>query len=108
MPVTTEAAWSIVTAVNDYTVGYVIRMSAQRRAVPADLRAAGNWTSVVNAYLTERATRPGDALFCGPTGDRLSRDALEHRLAIHLTTAAASCPSIADKPRRIWQSLKSH
>jgi len=53
--------------------------------------------TVISGYLTERATRPGDALFCGPTGGQLSRDALEHRLAIHLTTAAASCPSIAEK-----------
>jgi integrase/recombinase XerD len=53
--------------------------------------------AVMSAYLTERSTRPGQALFCGPGGDHLSRDALEHRLAIHLPTAAASCPSIADK-----------
>jgi integrase/recombinase XerD len=53
--------------------------------------------SVMSAYLTERATKPGEALFCGPTGGRLSRDAVEHRLAIHLATAAPSCPSIADK-----------
>jgi AcrR family transcriptional regulator len=65
LSVTTEAAWGIVTAVNDYTVGYVIRMSAQRRAVPADLRAAGNWTSVVNTYLTERA-ESGDYPHVGP------------------------------------------
>ncbi|SOK27368.1 Tyrosine recombinase XerD [Mycobacterium simulans] len=53
--------------------------------------------AVMSGYLTERATHPGDALFCGPTGGQLSRDALEHRLAIHLTTAAANCPSIAEK-----------
>ncbi len=36
--------------------------------------------SVMTAYLAERTTRPGTALFCGPRGQRLSRDALEHRL----------------------------
>ncbi|MEV5966023.1 TetR/AcrR family transcriptional regulator [Kribbella sp. NPDC051952] len=50
-----QAAWSIATAVNDYTVGYVIRLTAQRRAVPSDPAAAGEWTSSVNSYLTERA-----------------------------------------------------
>ncbi|TDW79572.1 MULTISPECIES: TetR/AcrR family transcriptional regulator [Kribbella] len=55
LSVSTEAAWTIVTAVNDYTVGYVIRVVAQRRAVPSDARAAGEWTATVNSYLTERA-----------------------------------------------------
>ncbi|MFI5693912.1 TetR/AcrR family transcriptional regulator [Kribbella sp. NPDC051586] len=55
LSVTTETAWSIVTAVNDYVVGYVTRVSAQRRAVPTDPRAAGEWTRSVRNYLTERA-----------------------------------------------------
>lgn len=38
-------------------------------------------------YLAERSTRPGAAIFCGPHGQQLSRDALEHRLAKHLATA---------------------
>jgi hypothetical protein len=65
LSVTTEAAWRIVTAINDYTVGYVIRVSAQRRAVPADPRAAREWTSSVNSYLTERA-ESGDYPHIGP------------------------------------------
>ena len=48
-------------------------------------------------YLAERITRPGSALFCGPYGRPLSRDALEHRLATHLTTATTTCPSLAAK-----------
>lgn len=52
---------------------------------------------ILKRYLLERATRPGDTLFPGPTGTRLSRDALERRLAKHLTTAAATCPSLASK-----------
>lgn len=54
-------------------------------------------TAVLTAYLTERTTRPGDALFCGPHGQQLSRDALEYRLAIHLATATTTCASLADK-----------
>ena len=53
--------------------------------------------STMTNYLAERRTRPGDALFCGPHGQPLSRDALEHRLAKHLIPAARTCPSIAAK-----------
>lgn len=53
--------------------------------------------TVLASYLHERVTRPGTALFCGPTGQRLSRDALEHRLAKHLATAASNCSSLAAK-----------
>jgi len=53
-------------------------------------------TTMTN-YLTERTIRPGAALFCGPHGQPLSRDALEHRLAKHLIPAAITCPSIATK-----------
>jgi site-specific recombinase XerD len=53
--------------------------------------------ATMTAYLTERRTRPGAALFCGPHGQPLSRDALEHRLAKHLITAATTCPNLAAK-----------
>ena len=53
-------------------------------------------TTMTN-YLAERSTRPGAALFCGPHGQPLSRDALEHRLAKHLIPAGTTCPSIAAK-----------
>jgi site-specific recombinase XerD len=65
----------------------------RKRATPL----TASTVAVMTAYLTERAARPGQALFCGPTGHHLSRDALEHRLAIHLATAAPSCPSLAEK-----------
>lgn len=51
----------------------------------------------MTAYLTERAARPGTALFCGPHGQPLSHDALEHRLATHVTAAARTHPSLAGK-----------
>lgn len=53
-------------------------------------------TTMTN-YLAERSSRPGAALFCGPHGQPLSRDALEHRLAKHLIPAGTTCPSIAAK-----------
>jgi site-specific recombinase XerD len=53
--------------------------------------------ATMTSYLTERRARPGVALFCGPHGRPLSRDALEHRLARHLAAAAVTCPGIATK-----------
>ena len=48
-------------------------------------------------YLQERNTQPGTALFPGPHGTPLSRDAIEHRLAAHVRTAARSCPTMSTK-----------
>lgn len=53
--------------------------------------------TVLSPYLDQRRTRPGAALFPGPRGQHLSRDALERRLAKHLTTATAQCPAISGK-----------
>lgn len=52
---------------------------------------------VLKAWLHERAGAPGDPLFPTHTGKRLSRDAIERRLANRLKTAADSCPSINTK-----------
>ena len=53
--------------------------------------------SVLKTWLDERAGAPDDPLFPTTTGKRLSRDAIERRLAIHLKTAAGTCPSITTK-----------
>jgi integrase/recombinase XerD len=53
--------------------------------------------TVLKAWLAERAGAPDEPLFPTRTGTRLSRDAIEHRLATHLHTAATSCPSITAK-----------
>ena len=53
--------------------------------------------TVLKAWLAERAAAPDEPLFPTRTGTRLSRDAVEHRLAIHLQAAATDCPSIATK-----------
>ena len=53
--------------------------------------------NTMTAYLAERVTRPGAALFCGPTGRPLSRDAIEHRLAKHLAAATIARPSLSSK-----------
>lgn len=56
-----------------------------------------NTRNQLQAYLTERRRRPGDTLFPGPRGNQLSRDALERRLSLHVSTATGQCPSIARK-----------
>ena len=53
--------------------------------------------TILKAWLADRAGAPHEPLFPTRTGIRLSRDAVEHRLKIHLQTTAASCPSIAAK-----------
>jgi site-specific recombinase XerD len=52
---------------------------------------------VLRAWLTERAGNPADPLFPTRKGQRLSRDAVERRIAIHSATAAAACPTLRDK-----------
>ena len=53
--------------------------------------------SVLKAWLAERAATPEEPLFPTRAGTRLSRDAVEHRLAIHLQAAATKCPSLIAK-----------
>jgi len=52
---------------------------------------------ILEAFLTERAGAPSDPLFATSTGRRLSRDAVEHRLAHHVALAQTICPSITAK-----------
>jgi site-specific recombinase XerD len=65
----------------------------KHRAVPL----TGPVINIVRDWLTERAGRPGDPLFCTRTGRRLSRDAVAQRIHTHTVTAAARCPSLAGK-----------
>lgn len=53
--------------------------------------------TVLRAWLAEHPGEPGQPLFPNRTGGRLSRDAVEKRLAQHVTTAAARCPSLKAK-----------
>lgn len=53
--------------------------------------------AILKAWLAERGGAPTDPLFPTTTGKRMSRDAIEHRLAHHLTLSSPSCPSLADK-----------
>ncbi len=52
---------------------------------------------ILKAWLAERGGQPGDPLFPGPSGQRLSRDAVERRVKLYCGRAAAGCPSLAAK-----------
>ena len=52
---------------------------------------------VLRAWLTERAGEARDPLFPTGQGRKLSRDALERRIAKHVAAAAEHCPSLHTK-----------
>jgi site-specific recombinase XerD len=56
-----------------------------------------NTVAVLRAWLAERHGEPEQPLFPNRTGGRLSRDAVEKRLALHAAAAASNCPSLKAK-----------
>jgi site-specific recombinase XerD len=65
----------------------------KQRAVPLTKDAK----AVLAIWLDERAGRSDDPLFPTRTGRRLTRDAVERRVATHAATAAQRCPSLVGK-----------
>jgi site-specific recombinase XerD len=65
----------------------------KQRAVPLSSSVQG----MLRVWMAERAGRAGDPLFPTRTGRRLSRDAIERRVATHAATAATHCPSLQTK-----------
>ena len=65
----------------------------KERATPL----TGLTVAVLSGWLAEHAGSPHDPLFPARTGARLSHDAIEHRLAQHLSTAAQRCPTFTNK-----------
>lgn len=61
---------------------------------------------VLKAWLKDRAGAPGDPLFPTNTRKHLSRDAIERRLARHITLATGSCPSL--KRKRVTMHTLRH
>ena len=53
--------------------------------------------AVLRRWLTERHGAPADPLFPTSTGRRLSRDAVERRIACYAVKASNSCPSLRSK-----------
>ena len=62
--------------------------------------------ALIRVWLQERQGSPTDPLFSTSTGRRLSRDALEHRLAKYVQAAANDCPSLGEK--RITMHVLRH
>jgi site-specific recombinase XerD len=54
-------------------------------------------TTALRVWLDERGGRADEPLFPTSRGRRLSRGAVERRLATHTATAAGACPSLANK-----------
>jgi integrase/recombinase XerD len=80
---------TLATGANVHTIGK--GRKARRTPLTPTIR------TVLKAWLAERAGAPDAPLFPTRTGRRLSRDAVEHRLAHHLQTAASDCPAITRK-----------
>ena len=53
--------------------------------------------AVLRTWVAERGGQPHQPLFPARTGTRLSRDAIERRIAKHTSTAAEHCPSLRSK-----------
>ncbi len=58
---------------------------------------AAHTITALSRWLQDRRGLPDEPLFPTTTGRRLSRDAVEHRLAVHVLTAADRCPSLRAK-----------
>ena len=80
---------TLSTGANVHTIGKG-RKERRTPLVPATRK-------VLKAWLKERDGAPTDSLFPTTTGKYLSRDAIERRLARHLTTAGESWPSLNAK-----------
>lgn len=52
---------------------------------------------VLTAWIAEQGPSPGHPLFPTRHGQKLSPDAIERRVAVHVATAARACPSLAAK-----------
>lgn len=65
----------------------------KQRAVPLTTGTV----AVLRVWLRERGGLPTDPLFPTRTGRRLSRDAIERRVATHTAAAAKDCPSLHGK-----------
>jgi site-specific recombinase XerD len=85
----TRADITLTTGANVHTVG----KGRKERRTPL----VPETKTLLKAWLHERAGNPTDPLFPTRTGNRLSRDAIERRLARHLAVARHTCPSLATK-----------
>jgi integrase/recombinase XerD len=74
----------------------------KERATPL----TGLTVAVLHSWLAEHTAEANDPLFPTRTGTRLSHDAIERRLAGHLATARAACPSL--RPKHVTMHTLRH
>jgi integrase/recombinase XerD len=72
---------------------HVTGKGRKQRQVPLGQGAA----RVLRAWLPEAGDDPTGPLFPTTTGRHMSRDAIEHRLTLHVKQAALTCPSLHHK-----------
>ncbi len=65
----------------------------KQRVVPL----TANTVAVLRTWTRERAGLADDPMFCIRTGRRLSPDAIQRRVSLHVATAGDRCPSLAGK-----------
>lgn len=80
---------TLTTGANVHTVG----KGRKERRTPL----TSTTRAVLKAWQTENPGNAENPLFPTITGTRLSRDAIERRLALHLTAASTACPSLRAK-----------
>jgi site-specific recombinase XerD len=83
---------------SDVTLGrganlHVTGKGRKERLIPLGKGAA----RLLRAWLPETSGDPAGPLFPTTTGSHMSRDAIERRVTLHVTTAAATCPSLRRK-----------
>jgi site-specific recombinase XerD len=54
-------------------------------------------TAILEVWLAERAGHPEEPAFPTARGNRLTRDALDHRIAMYVEIAARRCPTLHEK-----------
>ncbi|MDA8316923.1 MAG: tyrosine-type recombinase/integrase [Actinomycetota bacterium] len=83
---------------SDVTLGrganlHVTGKGRKERAVPLGKGAV----KLLRAWLPETGGDPAGPLFPTTTGNQMTRDAIEHRIALYVGRAAAGCPSLLRK-----------
>ena len=73
---------------------HVTGKGRKQRQVPLAQGAA----RLLRAWLAETGGDPAGPLFPTTTGSHMSRDAIEHRVTLHVKRAATNCPSLQRKP----------
>jgi integrase/recombinase XerD len=82
----------------DLHLGTAAQRELSRQGPQAANHTAHSRTvAVLRAWMTEHVIQPRDPMFPTRSGQAMSPDAVEHRIALYTHTATRSCPSLASK-----------